>query len=229
MTGNATLQPAARASAALVEPVLAFLRCRTPAAWVEAAVTQIDTLLLDHAALELRAAQQAQKLIARYGTARDGGALLDPSTRLRLLRKLSRLAREELRHYEQVVELVAARAIPYDTVSASRYARTLHAEIRNDEPQRCSDTLIVGAIIEARSCERFYSLLPSLAVTEPGLAKFYASLLRAEARHFDDYLALARGAAGNDCRDRIDVFLALDAALMHAPDTELRFHSGPPG
>ncbi len=213
----------------LVAPVLTFLHCRTPAAWVEAAVAQIDMLLLDHAALELRAAQQAQMLIARYGTARDRGARLDPNTRLRLLRKLSRLAREELRHYEQVVEIIATRAIPYDTISASRYARTLHGEIRRDEPQRCSDTLIVGAIIEARSCERFYSLLPSLDKSEPRLAKFYASLLRAEARHFDDYLVLARDAAGNDCRDRIDAFLALDAALMHAPDSELRFHSGPPG
>ena len=221
--------PAKLASAALVEPVLKFLRCRSPAAWAEAAVAQIDTLLLDHAALELRAAQQAQRLIARYGSARDRGAALDPGTRLRLLRKLSRLAREELRHYEQVVELIATRAIPYDTVSASRYARTLHGEIRRDEPQRCSDTLIVAAIIEARSCERFYSLLPSLENTEPRLARFYASLLRAEARHFDDYLALARDAAGDDCRDRIDALLALDAELMHAPDTQLRFHSGPPG
>jgi tRNA-(ms[2]io[6]A)-hydroxylase len=209
-------------------PVLAFLRARTPDAWVAAAVAGIDTLLLDHAALELRAAQQAQKLIARYGTAGRSGGRLDASMRLRLLRKLSRLAREELRHFEQVIELLAERQIRYDTVSASRYARELHREIRNDEPGRCVDTLIVGAIIEARSCERFYALLPQLAPEDPSLAKFYASLLRSEARHFEDYLLLARQAAGNDCAERVDRFLDLDATLVSSPDSPVRFHSGPP-
>jgi tRNA-(ms[2]io[6]A)-hydroxylase len=221
-------QVAGRLNPALLAPVLEFLHCRTPSAWIDAVAADIDTLLLDHAALELRAAQQAQKLIARYGSVRKSGGALDAATRLRLLRKLSRLAREELRHYEQVIELLAARNINYDTVSASRYARELHGEIRSNEPARCVDTLIVGAVIEARSCERFFSLLPVLEVDEPTLAKFYASLLRSEARHFEDYLALARRAAGKDCSDRLATFLALDAVLVQKPDLVVRFHSGPP-
>lgn len=216
------------ADSARVAPVLEFLSCRTPAAWIDAAVAEIDTLLLDHAALELRAAQQAQTLIARYGASGRSGSSLDSNLRLSLLRKLSRLAREELRHYEQVIELLADREIDYRAISASRYARELHDDIRGTEPERLVDTLIVGAIIEARSCERFFSLLPRLETDEPRLAKFYGSLLRSEARHFEDYLGLARRAANADCADRVSYFLALDAKLVCHPDTELRFHSGPP-
>ncbi len=219
---------ARHADSARVEPVLEFLSCRTPAAWIDAAIGQIDTLLLDHAALELRAAQQAQTLIARYGAAGRGSYSVDSDLRLSLLRKLSRLAREELRHYEQVIELLVARNIDYATISASRYARELHFEIRGTEPERLVDTLIVGAIIESRSCERFFSLLPSLEADEPRLAKFYGSLLRSEARHFEDYLGLARRAANADCGDRVSYFLALEAKLVCDPDSELRFHSGPP-
>ena len=211
----------------LVKPALDFLGRRTPDAWVEAAAADLPTLLVDHASLELRAAEQAQKLIRRYG-ARGSGALPDESLRLKLLQKMSRLAREELRHFEQVVELLARRRVAYEPLTASRYARALHEQVRSAEPDRCVDTLIVGAIIEARSCERFFSLLPALEEHEPELAAFYASLLRSEARHFEDYLALARDVAGARPEARIDRFLELDAELVTVPDDEMRFHSGPP-
>ena len=213
---------------ALVAPTLAFLRCRTPESWVQAAAANLETLLVDHASLELRAAEQAQKLIRRYGAGSGPGSLQDDALRLTLLQKMSRLAREELRHFEQVIELLAQRGIAYEPLTASRYARTLHENARSAEPGRCIDMLIIGAIIEARSCERFFSLLPILEKDEPELAAFYASLLRSEARHFEDYLALARGVAGTMPVERIDAFLALDAELVTAPDRETRFHSGPP-
>jgi len=212
----------------LVAPALAFLRCRTPDAWVKAAAADLQTLLVDHASLELKAAEQAQKLIRRYGTSGGPGSLPDAMLRLQLLQKMSRLAREELRHFEQVIELLTQRGVAYEPLTASRYARTLHERIRSSEPGRCIDTLIIGAIIEARSCERFFSLLPTLEVNEPELAAFYASLLRSEARHFEDYLALAQGVAGTRPVERIDGFLDLDAELVMAPDCETRFHSGPP-
>jgi tRNA-(ms[2]io[6]A)-hydroxylase len=220
------LRPIGRSSP--VEPVLQFLRCRTPTAWVDAAVGDLPTLLLDHASLELKAAQQAQKMIWRYGPAGPNAEGLDAPARLALLRTMSRLAREELRHFEHVLELLATRDLDFEPVNASRYARELHAEIRPDEPARCIDTLVVGAIIEARSCERFYSVLPALERPEPELARFYASLLRSEARHFQDYLALAERVAESDSADRAEHFLTLDAVLTVRPDTELRFHSGPP-
>lgn len=207
-------------------PVLAFLCCRTPDAWVCEARANLSTVLCDHAGLELKAAEQAQTLIRRYGA--TGPAELDARFRLELVRKMSRLAREELRHFEQVVELLAARGLDYDPVTASRYARELHAAIRTQEPGRCVDTLIVGAIIEARSCERFYSLLPGLERDEPALAAFYASLLRAEARHFRDYLTLAEAAGDAAFDARRDQLLELDTALVTSRDDEIRFHSGPP-
>jgi len=221
-------QALARQRASLVGPVLEFLHCRTPEAWVAAALSDLRTLLLDHASLELKAAQQAQKIIWRYGAGGPYSRQLDSGARFRLLRKMSRLAREELRHFEQVIELLAARGVDYEPVTASRYAQTLHAEIRAAEPARCVDTLLVGAIIEARSCERFYSLLPELGSTAPDLAHFYASLLRSEARHFEDYLALARSLSDPALGDRLDQLLRVDAALITGEDDETRFHSGPP-
>lgn len=209
-------------------PTLDFLGCRTPAAWTERAVAARDALLLDHASLELKAAQQAQKLIWAYGTsARRAG--LSRSLRHRLANKLSRLAREELRHFEQVLALLERRGSSYHPVSASRYASSLHALARRDEPGALVDALIIGAIIEARSCERFACLVPALEPVDPELASFYRSLLRSEARHFEDYLALARAAAEQDIQPRIDALLVRDAELICSTDMELRFHSGVPG
>jgi len=140
--------------------------------------------------------------------------------------RLARLAREELLHFEQVLGLMQRRGIAYRRLSASRYAPRLHAAIRRDEPDRLIDTLIVGAIIEARSCERFARLAPLL---DDELQAFYLGLLKAEARHYRDYLALAaRAAGGQPIDERIGQLLDLEHELIETPDGELRFHSGPP-
>jgi tRNA-(ms[2]io[6]A)-hydroxylase len=199
-----------------IQPVLDFLSCPTPRAWVEHAVEDLDTLLLDHAALELKASQQALTLMNRYA---GEAALLD---------KMSRLAREELRHFERVVAEIKKRGIDYQRLSASRYFGRLHEHIRDSEPARRVDTLIVGAIVEARSCERFHALLPALEKREPELAKLYASLLESEARHFEDYLSLAENAAGDSIADRATEMLEKEAELINSKDSELRFHSGVP-
>ena len=211
-----------------IVPVTEFLLCRTPSEWVACAVADIPTLLLDHASLELKAAQQAQKIMSKYG-AGTGGRAPATEARLNLLNKMSRLAREELRHFEQVLGILEKRGIDFVPISASRYAAQLHEDIRKTEPERLIDTLIVGAIIEARSCERFATLMPQLEQSEPALAGFYGSLLKSEARHFMDYLALAEQVAGCDLTERTGFFLEREAALIQAPDTEMRFHSGVPG
>lgn len=220
VTGDAT---------AIIAPVLTFLNRRTPFAWVERAVEDLDTLLNDHASLELKAAQQAQKLIRTYGVDRPrGGWHGSDEFRSALINRMSRLAREELRHFEQVISLIEARGGRFQAVSASRYAARLHQLARRHEPQALIDLLIIGAIIEARSCERFFSLIERPISLDRSLAKFYASLLRAEARHFEDYLQLARQVSETDISERVDDFLALDTELTELPDTELRFLSGPP-
>ncbi len=205
--------------------VLSFLDTRTPQAWTALALADIDTLLLDHATLELKAAHQAQQLIWKYGGDR-AGLFPSPDAQMDLLWQMSRLAREELRHFEQVLDIIRDRGLRFSPLSASGYAAALHAHIRSAEPERLVDTLIVGALIEARSCERFYSLVEPLEAAEPGLARFYRSLLRSEARHFTNYLELAKRVGGPATAERIDELRALEGPLMFVDSPELRFHSG---
>jgi len=213
--------------AADIGPLHAFLGSRTSERWIEQALANLDLLLLDHASLELKAAQQAQHLIWKYGTGRQRcAAELDPAFRSQLVYRMSRLAREELRHFEQVVTLIERRGGSYAAVSPSRYAAGLHALARKEEPGALVDALIIGAIIEARSCERFECLVLPLETVDAELARLYASLLRSEARHFEGYLALARDGTPEDISARIGVLLERDAELIVSRDTELRFHSG---
>lgn len=191
-----------------------FLACSTPAAWVEAALERQDVMLLDHKVCEMKAAATAMQLIGKY------------SGRLDLVNKMSRLAREELRHFEQVLAILKKRGIPVVNVSASRYASALRDLVRKQEPQRLTDTLVVGAFIEARSCERFAALVPHL---DAELAKFYGGLLKSESRHFQDYLKLAYQYGDEaDVERTIEVVRAKEAELISSPDNEFRFHSGHP-
>lgn len=161
----------------LPEGLLAFLHCPTPDAWVDWALDNPELLLIDHAQCEKKAASTAMSLLYRY------------VDRPLLLTKMCQLAREELLHFEQVVTLMEQRGIVYRHLSASRYAEGLRRHVRGEEPQRLVDILIVGALIEARSCERFARLIPQL---DDELAKFYRSLVKSEGRHYEDYLMLAR-------------------------------------
>uniref|UniRef100_A0A7S4G1R0 tRNA-(Ms[2]io[6]A)-hydroxylase n=1 Tax=Eutreptiella gymnastica TaxID=73025 RepID=A0A7S4G1R0_9EUGL len=143
-----------------------------------------------------------------------------------IINKMVPLIKEELYHFEQVWDLMSARDIPFlKNVSASRYARGLMANVRTYEPAALVDKLILGAYIEARSCERFAQLAGLL---EPDLGRFYYRLLKSEARHFMDYLALAQAIAGEDISDRVEAIGLAEAELIQSPDTELRFHSGVP-
>ncbi len=196
-----------------ITPILEFLKAATPQAWIDAAVDNLDILLIDHAQCEKKAASTALMLIHRH------------PDREELLYKLSRLAREELRHFEQVLDILKSRGIKYRALSAARYARTLREHVRNQEPHRLVDTLIIGAIIEARSCERFAALAPSL---DDDLAKYYRFLLKSESRHFRDYLQLAEEYAGCDISARVEYFIEIENELIVSDDTEFRFHSGVP-
>src|SRR5690606_7011447 len=141
---------------------------------------------------------------------------------------LSRLAREELRHFEQVQRMMDSLDVPNVRLKPGRYAAGLRAVMVAAEPGRKLDLLLVGALIEARSAERFRLLVPRLP--EP-LADFYATLERSEARHFELYLNLARAdASGGDaaCAHRLASLAAREAELATEPDPVFRFHSGAP-
>jgi len=197
------------------DAIAAFLGTRTPDAWVEEACGRLPELLRDHANCELKAASTALGLIYRYA-GND-----------RLVHRMSRLAREELRHFEQVRAILAERDLPFEHVSASRYAGRLRDAVREAEPGRLVDMLIVGALIEARSCERFAVLAPRLP---DDLERFYGGLLAAEARHFEHYLAFAREVCDDDAAFelRLAELRALETELIASPDPQFRFHSGVP-
>ncbi len=192
----------------------AFLRVATPEAWLSAAVENWDVLLLDHANCEKKAAGTALSLMYRY-VDRPG-----------LLSSLSRLAREELRHFEQVQRLIVRLGIPLKHVSASRYAGALRGEVRANEPERLLDTLLVSALVEARSCERFGRLA---GILPDDIAALYRDLRASEARHFAVYLSFAHELAdGSAVGERLAHLLDLEADLIERPDHHFRFHGGPP-
>ena len=198
----------------LLAPINKFLGCETPKSWIDEAIKpeNLAVLLVDHANCEKKAASTALNLIYRY------------TDNFELLNKMSRLVREEMRHFEQVIKIMKQRDIPYQHISASRYAAGLREVVRKDDPGRLVDVLIVGAFIEARSCERFAKIAPHL---DSELKAFYQSLLKSEARHYQDYLALATKASGNESIDqRIAVICSRERKLIQDPDVEFRFHSG---
>lgn len=201
-----------------LNPIKTFLGCETPQAWLDAAPSHLDILLIDHAHCEKKAASTAMNLLFRY------------VDRPELLRKLSQLAREEMLHFEQVLDHMDKFGVAYDHLSPARYAAGLRQHIRHQEPQRLIDTLIIGAFIEARSCERFAALAPVLAQDEKTaeLAKYYIFLLKSESRHYEDYLSLAQLYATEDIADRVAFFRGVEAELILSADPEYRFHSGIP-
>lgn len=199
-----------------ISPIQQFLYCETPKAWLEHAVGDLETLLIDHAHCEKKAAATAVKLMFRY------------PERLDLLKKLSQLIREEVLHFEQVLEFIEQHGIKYRAIKPSRYAAGLHQYVVKDEPQRFIDGLIIGSIIEARSCERFHALVPYLKDSHPELAKYYRFLLKSESRHFMDYIDLAKQYATSEIDERLDFFLQKEQELIGSPDPLFRFHSGVP-
>src|ERR1700722_13691374 len=193
-----------------------LLRVPTPAGWVAQACALPALLLIDHANCEKKAASTALALMFAY--AED----------LELTDKMSRLAREELRHYEQVAKLIRSLGVVPQRLAPGRYAERLRRLVSRSEPQREVDLMICGAFIEARSCERFAAL--GEAIGAP-LSDLFQGLHNAEARHYRVYLELARRPAkraGIDWEARVLEFAALEAELITLPDTLFRFHSGPP-
>jgi tRNA-(ms[2]io[6]A)-hydroxylase len=189
------------------------LHCRSPKTWVEAALTQRGILLSDHATCERKAAATALALIHRY---------LDVPE---LSHGLSKLAREELKHFEQVLDFMKDASVPYQRVAPGRYAHALRAFVRHDEPGRLIDLLLVAAVIEARSCERFACVR---AADDGELGRFYGRFCAAEARHYLTYVGIAKRVAREDVAARFTTLLALERDLIESPDSHFRFHSGAP-
>jgi tRNA 2-(methylsulfanyl)-N6-isopentenyladenosine37 hydroxylase len=191
-----------------------ILLAPTPASWVDYAAAHWRELLVDHANCEKKAASTALALMFTY-----------PEDR-RLSGALSRLAREELRHFEQVQRMMDALDVPYIRQKPGRYGSGLRAVTRTSDPGRKLDLLLIGALIEARSCERFRLLAPKL---DAPLAELYSTLAISEARHFELYLDFAsRTGETNAMEGRLQTLAECEAGLATAPDSAFRFHSGAP-
>lgn len=205
----------------LMKPVIGFLGCETPKAWVDEALQNLEILMQDHANCEKKAASTAMNLMFRYSFFVD------------LQVKLAQLVREEMLHYEQVLEFMNKRGQQWIGLSAGRYAGGLRKEIRTYEPEALIDVLVIGAFVEARSCERFYALAPHV---DEELGRYYRYLLKSESRHFEGYLALAMDVAREaklknpkeDIQARIEHIREVEKNLILSPDDMFRFHSGVP-
>jgi tRNA-(ms[2]io[6]A)-hydroxylase len=196
------------------DPFVSILRAPTPETWVAAAVERWREMLVDHANCEKKAASTAIALMFAY-----------PEDHA-LAMALSRLAREELRHFEQVQKMMLTLGVEVERQQPGRYASGLRSVIRTSEPGRKLDLLLSGALIEARSSERFRLLSGRL---QQPLGGFYASLERSEARHFELYVNLACAEAPDQWQERLGPLAEREAQLATAADPVFRFHSGPPG
>jgi tRNA-(ms[2]io[6]A)-hydroxylase len=192
------------------------LLAATPPQWFEVASERWRELLVDHANCEKKAASTALSMMFAY--AEDAA----------LTQRMARLAREELKHFEQVQKHMRDLAVPWMRLAPARYAQRLHRCLGPAEPQRLVDLLLLGALIEARSCERFAGLEGRLPAP---LSAFYADLARAERRHHELYLELAAQRAlphGIDWRASLRRLGEIEAELVTTADPEFRFHSGRP-
>ena len=146
-----------------------------------------------------------------------------------LIDKMVLLIKEELHHFYQVLEIMDEYGIEYRSITPCRYAKGMLRHVKTFEPDALIDKLIVGAYIEARSCERFAKLATHV---DKRLSDFYISLLRSEARHFQDYLTLAKEIAGPEQSAKVDglivYFAEVEAELITSPDNDFKFHSGLP-
>jgi tRNA-(ms[2]io[6]A)-hydroxylase len=182
--------------------------------WVDRAAADVESILLDHAHCEKKAASTALNLVFRYP---DREELLVP---------LSRIAREEMEHFEIVVGACRARGIRFRRLPPSPYADRLREAVRTFEPARLLDTLLCCALVEARSCERMQLLAGRLE--DPGLRDLYAGLLESEARHHEAYIDMARSTGlfeEGEIRARLREIAEHEARVLAELPTEPRMHN----
>lgn len=199
-----------------IEHIYRFLGSKTSTKWLAVAKNNLPILLQDHANCEKKAAGTAMNLIFRYEFHHE------------LQEKLAQLIREEMLHYEQVLALMQQRGLAWSHLPASRYAKGLLKHKRTYEPLAMIDVLIIGAFIEARSCERFCALADAITGQDEKLARYYRYLLKSESRHYEDYLHLAQSLSDTPIDERVAFFRAVEQELIDSPDSQFRFHSGVP-
>jgi tRNA 2-(methylsulfanyl)-N6-isopentenyladenosine37 hydroxylase len=189
-----------------------FLQSPTSEAWIEQALANLDTILLDHSHCERKAAGVALNLMFRY------------PAHTKLVRQLTAIAQEELEHFEQVNQILEQRGIPMASLQPPPYGAELNKQIRRNEPDRLLDTLLVSALIEARSHERLGLLAQHCPDRE--LADFYGSLMASEARHYGFYWVLAAEAYERSVvMKRLEELAAIERQILSTLHPQPRVHS----
>lgn len=188
------------------------LKSETSPRWLAQVEKHPDLVLIDHAHCEKKAAGTALNLLFAYVEDEE------------LCREMTSIVNEELEHFHMVLELLKSRGIPFRRLKPSNYGAQLHELIRNQEPQRAVDRLLIAGLIEARSCERFGQLRRHLADAE--LRDFYDSLFESEARHHAVYVRLAKHfAPEREVMSRLEELAAAEAAIIAVGDENARMHS----
>ncbi len=187
------------------------IKVRTDPRWTRAALADMDAVLIDHAHCEKKAAASAMMLVSTYPQHDE------------LVRKLSGLAVEELRHFRQVHQRIIARGLSLTRDHGDPYAKALLGVVRTSDQERLTDRLLISGLIEARSHERLQLLADALEDQE--LSEFYASLAKAEAGHsvlFHD-LAVQYDSA-EAVEKRLDELVRLESLLVGTLPVEARIH-----
>lgn len=188
------------------------LQTPSPGRWLNQVSDNIEELLIDHAHCEKKAAGTAMNLLFAY------------VDNVELCREMTEIVQEELSHFHMVLDILQARGMRFRKIRPSNYGPKLSQLIDKQEPRRAVDRLLVAALIEARSCERFSILRDHLP--DAKLAEFYGSLFESEARHFATYVRLAKGfAAENVVEKRLDELAAQEAVIINEGDDVPRVHS----
>jgi tRNA-(ms[2]io[6]A)-hydroxylase len=188
------------------------LKSPSSSRWLEMVEQNLDEVLLDHAHCEKKAAGTAMNLIFAY------------VDRVELVKELSAIVTEELDHFRLVIDLLEARGVRFRRLTPSSYGQKLNELVRKQEPGKAVDRLLVAALIEARSCERFALLKDHLS--DRALAEFYGSLFESEARHHATYVQFARQfASAEEVRLRLEELAAAEAEIIAVGDDLPRMHS----
>jgi tRNA-(ms[2]io[6]A)-hydroxylase len=189
-----------------------LLRQPTSEQWLQQALNNLDLILLDHSHCERKAAGVALNLIFRYPTYLD------------LIKQLTAIAKEELEHFEQVNQWLETKGIALAPLKPSPYGATLKQAVRKNEPERLLDSLLISALIEARSHERL-GLLGEFC-PDAELAKFYRGLMASEARHYGVYWLLASQYFERQTVDaRLEELADLESHILSELYPEPRIHS----
>lgn len=188
------------------------LKSDTSERWLRQVDENLDEILIDHAHCEKKAAGTAMNLMFAYVEDEE------------LCREMTRIVNEELEHFHMVLRILNRRGIRFRRLKPSNYGRQLHELIRKLEPGRAVDRLLIAALIEARSCERFDRLREHLQDEE--LAGFFGGLFESEAGHHSTYVRLAGHFADRDAvKQRLHELAEAEAEIIARGDTLPRVHS----